>query len=236
MRELAKAQTQLERARRRNDVDDVEDAEFEDRPRTRRRNDRELADSEAKPRERGSLWIPLAVGLGIIAVVGVAGVIVYLLVRRDRDGGSTTLGSVDPRYFLPPPPAPAPAAAAPQIYVINAGGGTVTSPATPAIVESIEPPKPVAIPSTAPMLHRLPPPTSSIPAALACTGAHAIEVNVAVLEPSGATAMLAFSPDMSTGLIVLRAGEERRIRIDRRQTLYGKGQAGHVTVTLASTS
>jgi hypothetical protein len=61
-------------------------------------------------------------------------------------------------------------------------------------------------------------------------------VNVAVLEPSGATAMLAFSPDMSTGLIVLRAGEERRIRIDRRQTLYGKGQHGYVTVTLASTS
>jgi len=235
MRELAR----IERTRRRNDRDDdadnIEDAEFEDRP-TRKRNARELADSEAKPRERGSLWIPLAVGLGIIAVVGVAGVIVYLLVRRDRDGGTTTLGSVDTRYFLPAPQtAPAPAAA-PQIYVINAGGGTVTAPVTPAIAESIEPPKPVAIPSTAPMLHRLPPATSAIPAALASTGAHAIEVNVAVLEPSGATAVLAFSPDLSTNPVVLRAGEERRIRIDRRQTLYGKGQTGYVTVTLASTS
>jgi hypothetical protein len=182
------------------------------------------------------LWIPLAVGLGIIAVVGVAGVIVYLLVRRDRDGGSTTLGSVDPRYFLPAPQAAPAPAAAPNIYVINAGGGTVTAPATPALAESIEPPKPVAIPSTAPMLHRLPPATSAIPAALASTGAHAIEVNVAVLEPSGATAVLAFSPDLSANPMVVRAGEERRIRIDRRQTLYGKGQHGYVTVTLASTS
>jgi hypothetical protein len=214
---------------------EAEDAEFEDHPvralAVRERNAQQLADAEPK---HSTNWMPLAVGLGIVAVVGVAGVIVYLLLRRDGNKTST-LGEVDPRYFLPPPAMPA--AAAPQIYVINAGGGTVTAPSAAPAAPNVEPAlKPVAIPSTTPMLHRLPPATNAVPAALATAAAHAIEVNVAILEPTGAVALLAFSPDLAERPMALRVGEERRIRIDRGQTLYGKGQSGYVTVTVASTS
>lgn len=226
---MRERESQLALARVRDDAD-IEDAEFVDRPSRARR---EFADSEPREREQSSRWIPLAVGLGILAVVGVAGVIVYLLVRRDGNK-MTSLGAVDPRYLLPPPQPAAPAA--PQIYVINAGGGTVTPPVAAAAVEVNAPLKPVAYPSTTPMLHRLPPVTNATSAALATAGAHAIEVNVAVMEPSGAQALLAFSPDLDDRPMVLRAGEERRIRLDRGRTLYGKGQTGYVTVTLASTS
>jgi len=238
MRELA----QLERARARARHAAVEDAEFVDRPiRALARRERVMLDDDRADRDdgaresRSSFWVPLAVGLGIIAVVGVAGVIVYLLARRDGDK-ITSLGAVDPRHLLPAAPAPAAApAAAPQIYVINAGSGTVSS-NPPTAPEANGPAKPVAYPSTTPSLHRLPPATNAAAAAIATAGAHTIEVNVAVLEPSGATALLAFSPDLSERPMALRVGEERRIRIDRHQTLYGKGQTGYVTVTLASTS
>jgi hypothetical protein len=102
---------------------DFEDAEFEDHPtRALARRDarppaREDRDREPTVVHETSPWMPLAIGLGIIAVVGVMGVVVYLLVRRKDDGATTVLGAVDPR-MLPPPPAQQP-----QVYLINTGGG-----------------------------------------------------------------------------------------------------------------
>lgn len=105
--------------------DDVEDAEFTDHPdlpvRALTHHERELAAPVVREiireRESSPSWMPLAVGLGVIAIVGLAGVIVYLLVRR-KDGDANVLGAVDPRY-LPPQVQQQ----APQVYLINAGGG-----------------------------------------------------------------------------------------------------------------
>lgn len=233
MRELAaRAEATEERALARREHGDIEDAEFDDRPvRALGRSERAHIEPVVREiiRERESSWMPLAVGLGVVALIGVAGVVVYLLVRRKGNGETSTLGAIDPRYVPQPMQQQAP-----QIYVINTGSGAVTTPQTSVPLPEL-PPRPVAYPSTTPMLHRLPATTNATAEALAAAGAHAIEVNVAAVEPSGATALLAFSPDMSNA-IAIRVGEERRIRIDRGRTLYGKGQTIAVTATVASTS
>lgn len=117
MRQLAAAEMAARRG------EDVEDAEFEDRPvRALARHERELAEREVV-RERPSNWMPLAIGLGIVALIGVAGVVVYLLVRRKDNGETSVLGAVDPRYVQQMQQQ----APQPQVFLINAGGG---SPAT----------------------------------------------------------------------------------------------------------
>jgi hypothetical protein len=110
MRQLAAAEARA----------NAEDAEFEDRPvRALAQREQELAAPAVREiiRERASSWMPLAIGLGIVAVIGVAGVVIYLLVRR-KDGQTAVLGEVDPR-FVPTHMQQQ----QPQVYLINAGGG-----------------------------------------------------------------------------------------------------------------
>jgi hypothetical protein len=101
----------------------VEDAEFEDHPQQAlvARRQRALATADpgaaATVVRESSPWTPLAIGIGIIAVIGLAGVIVYLLVRN-KDGKTTVLGEIDPRLLPQPVVAPAP-----QVYLINTGNG-----------------------------------------------------------------------------------------------------------------
>lgn len=104
---------------------DAEDAEFTDHPnlpvRALTRHERELAAPVVREiiREKEtSPWMPLAVGLGIIAIIGLAGVVVYLLVRR-RNGDTNVLGAVDAQHLAAIQQQPQ----APQVYLINAGGG-----------------------------------------------------------------------------------------------------------------
>jgi hypothetical protein len=236
---------------------DFEDAEFEDRPMRAlaRRDARPLARYERDERDAPTViretspWMPLALGLGIIALVGVAGVVVYLLVRRKDDGSSTVLGTVDPRYL--PQPAPAVAPAAPQVFVINTGNGSASAPVpaptpvTHAETESVtglgEAPLPPFHPSATPFYQRLSSIDSNTPAErLVTAGAHALEVVVHVVEPRGATAVLAFTPNAlhTPTAIILPSGQERRIRVDRHQTLYAKGRssvaAGQVILSIAA--
>jgi hypothetical protein len=242
---------------------DFEDAEFEDRPmralarrdaRPFARYERDEHDERDEPTviRETSPWMPLALGLGIIALVGVAGVVVYLLVRRKDDGSSTVLGTVDPRYL--PQPAPAAAPAAPQVFVINTGNGSASAPTTapalpaataPAELESVtglgEAPLPPFHPSATPFYQRLSSIDSNTPAErLVTAGAHALEVVVHVVEPRGATAVLAFTPNAlhTSSAIILPSGQERRIRVDRHQTLYAKGRssvaAGQVILSVAA--
>lgn len=201
--------------------------------------------------DRGPLWMSLAIGLGIIAVVGVMGVVVYLLVRRKDDGTQTVLGSVDPRYL--PQPAPAAAPAAPQVFVINTGNGSASAPTSAPAPMAVthtelgsvtglgEPPLPPFHLSTTPFYQRLSSIDSNTPAErLVTAGAHAIEVVVHVVEPRGATAVLAFTPNAlhTASAINLPSGQERRIRIDRHQTLYAKGSssvaAGQVILSVTA--
>jgi hypothetical protein len=236
---------------------DYEDAEFEDRPtralarreaRALAREDRDdRADREPTVVRETSPWMPLAIGLGVIAVVGVMGVVVYLLVRRKDDGTQTVLGSVDPRYL--PQPAPMPAPAAPQVFVINTGNAQ--APVAPIAQATPEPVAPVTAlaeaslppfhPSATPFYQRLSSMDSNTAAErLVTAGAHALEVVVHVVEPRGASAVLAFTPNAlhTPSAIVLPSGQERRIRVDRHQTLYAKGHssvaAGQVILSVAS--
>lgn len=99
--ELAEAYARYEsrRVRRVEDLDGFEDEGV-----------RQLGDA-VRPHD-GPSWGAIAAGFALIAVIGITGVIVYLLVRRKSDG---TLGEVVQHH--------APLAAAPQVYLINAGGG-----------------------------------------------------------------------------------------------------------------
>jgi len=118
-------------AARRAEVEGAIDAEFVDRREphalARVEQTRALAVADPGPapvsptviREihgAASPWTPLAIGLGLVAIMGLTGVIIYLLVRKKDDGSTTVLGAVDPRLLPQPTPAP-------QVYLINAGGG-----------------------------------------------------------------------------------------------------------------
>ena len=180
-----------------------------------------------------SPWVPLAIGLSVVAVVGVLGVVMYLLVRR-KDNETTVLGAVDPRYL------PAPAPQAPQVFVINAGGVQTPAPVAAAEPAALaESPLPPFYPSATPFHQRLSSIDSNAPAErLVTAGAHPLEVVVHVAEPRGATAVLAFTPNAlhTPHAIVLPSGQERRIRVDRHQTLYAKGRssAGPVIVSVVA--
>lgn len=73
-----------------------------------------------------SSWAPLAIGLGVIALVGVTGVVMYLMLRRPE---GMQLGGT--QLALPAP------AQSPQVFVINAGG----APAQP-VTQLAAPPAP----------------------------------------------------------------------------------------------
>jgi hypothetical protein len=229
---------------------DYEDAEFEDRPtralarreaRALAREDRDdRADREPSVIRETSPWMPLAIGLGIIAVLGMAGVVVYLLVRRKDDGTQTVLGAVDPRYL--PQPAPV---AAPQVFVINTGNGSASTPAPITRTESEpvtglgESPLPPFYPSDRPFHQRISSIDSNAPAErLVTAGAHALEVLVHVAEPRGASAVLAFTPNSlhTSHAIILPSGQERRIRVEPHQTLYAKGRSSAGQVILSVTA
>jgi hypothetical protein len=221
---------------------DYEDAEFEDRPtralarreaRALAREDRDdRADREPTVVRETSPWMPLAIGLGIIAVVGVMGVVVYLLVRRKDDGSSTVLGAVDPRNYLPQPvpqAAPAPVVQ-PQVYVIHTGSGDaqvvradpVASPppasdnATLAALSRIETgigalvghnQQPYG--QSTMRTYRLPwlGDTSTPSVRIATSGNVSQEVTVRVVAPPGALAAFSFSPnELNLGQAIVGPG------------------------------
>jgi hypothetical protein len=93
-----------------------------------------IAEARARAEERelagsSTNWVPLAIGLGVIALVSVTGVIVYLYTRRANDNANNGLAGALPMQLA------APAPSAPQIYLVNTGttGPAPTAPlcATP---------------------------------------------------------------------------------------------------------
>jgi hypothetical protein len=221
-------------------------------PRALARDDEEFAAPVIIEEDSSSPWIPVAIGLGVIALVGIAGVIVYLLVRRgDNSSGGGQLG--DARY-LP---------SSPQVYLIHTGNGQ------PQVVRA----EPVAAsPSndnhaldrvesklgalldhfTQPQRHtpssmrtyRLPWLADQDAGAIriATAGAEPYEVTVRVVSPPGALAALSFStneldlpqqviaPNMSAvpagDTLVIPAGQKHVVRMNPRQALYAKGNFG----------
>jgi len=261
MRELAARAEHAEAralARRRNA--DVEDAEFEDRPvRALGRQERELAEPAVREiiRERGSAWMPLAIGLGIIAVIGVAGVVVYLLVRRKDNGESSVLGAVDPRYL--------PQQQAPQVYLINSGGGqaTVTRAEAPQSdgamlsmlgriengIGSLVNHNRVPYNQSTMRTYRLPwlADADNPAIRIATAGNASMEAVVRVVAPPGALAAFSFSanelnlpqrtvgPGMSTvpagDTLVVPSGQQQEIHMNPKQVLYAKGNFSNANPT-----
>lgn len=260
MRELAaRAEHAEARALARRERDDVEDVEFEDRPvRALGRSERDHAEPAVREiiRERGSSWMPLAVGLGIIALIGVAGVVVYLLVRRKDNGEHTVLGAVDPRY-LPQP--------APQVYLINSGGGqaTVTRAEAPQSdgamlsmlgriengIGSLVNHNRVPYNQSTMRTYRLPwlADADNPAIRIATAGNVSMEAVVRVVSPPGALAAFSFSanelnipqrtvgPGMSTvpagDTLVVPAGQQQEIHMNPKQVLYAKGNFSNANPT-----
>lgn len=256
MRELAaRAETAEERVLARRGRDDAEDAEFEDRPvRALARRERELAEPAVREiiRERESSWMPLAVGLGIIALIGVAGVVVYLLVRRQDNGETSVLGAVDPRY-LPQPVQQQ----APQVYLINAGGGgaTVTHANPPQSdnamlsmlgriesgIGSLVNHNRVPYNQSTMRTYRLPwlADVDNPAIRIATAGNASMEAVVRVVAPPGGLAAFSFSSNelnlaqriVAPGLssvpagdtLVVPSGQQQAIHMNPKQVLYAKG-------------
>jgi len=209
---------------------------------------------QAPPMPVVSSWTPLAVGLGVIALVGLASVVVYLLVRR-KDGTIAPVqlqGATLPSYMPTPP-----------IYLINAGGGGGN---TSAQVTSLAP---VQATSTDTDMHdailrmesainnwsRPPAPslmqTLTLPV-LSDRRATAVRLGQAtttmfdavlrVVGPAGSFA--AFStdptevnrPDMPaipTGnVVIVPSGQFHSIRLRPREAVYGKGSVAGVLVSV----
>lgn len=72
------------------------DIEIEERPRR----------LELRDPERSHLWIGLALGLGVAALVGTVGVVVYLLLRRRKEDEAGGAVAGPPSIVVPPPSAP----------------------------------------------------------------------------------------------------------------------------------
>lgn len=260
MRELAaRAEAAEERALARRERDDVEDAEFEDRPvRALGRRERDFAEPAVREiiRERESSWMPLAVGLGIVALIGVAGVVVYLLVRR-KDGETSVLGAVDPRYL------PQPMQQAPQVYLINAGGGGTVTRAEPQNdgamlstlgriengIGSLVQHNKVPYNQSTMRTYRLPwlADEHNPAVRIATAGNASMEAVVRVVSPPGALAAFSFSPNelnipqrtvgpgMSTvpagDTLVIPAGQQQTIHMNPKQVLYAKGNFSNTNPT-----
>lgn len=99
----------------RREADELERALDEEEHQQRRAS---RWDDLGRPARDSSFW---TTGLAILAVIGVTGVIVYLLMRRKADG-SINLSGYDPR-MIPPTQQP------PQVYLINTGqaSGQITA-------------------------------------------------------------------------------------------------------------
>lgn len=216
------------------------------------RSERDLAEPAVREiiRERGSAWMPLAIGLGIVALIGVAGVVVYLLVRRKDNGEHTVLGAVDPRYLPQQPQAP-------QVYLINAGGGgaSVTHANPPQSdgavlsllgriengIGSLVNHNKVPYSQSTMRTYRLPwlADADNPAVRIATAGNMSMEAVVRVVSPPGALAAFSFSanelnipqrtvgPGMSTvpagDTLVIPAGQQQQIHMNPKQVLYAKG-------------
>jgi hypothetical protein len=192
-----------------------------------------------------SSWTPVAVGLSVVALIGVMGVVVYLLVRRKEDGNTAVLGAVDPRYL--PQAAPPP----PQVYSIR------TDNAQPQVVraEPIAPSRDQDKDSTQAALERIEAgigalvsheqvPYSqstlrtyrlpwladeSTPAVrIGAAGDASMEAVVRVVSPPGALAAFSFSPNelnipqtvVAPGLSAVPAGDTLVIPAGQQQQIH----------------
>ncbi len=260
MRELAaRAEHAEARALARRRHDDAEDAEFEERPvRALGRQEREHAEPAVREiiRERESSWMPLAVGLGIVALIGVAGVVVYLLVRRKDNGETSVLGAVDPRYLPQQPQAP-------QVYLINSGSGQVSHANPPQNdgamlsmlgriengIGSLVHHNKVPYSQSTMRTYRLPwlADADNPAVRIATAGNVSMEATVRVVSPPGALAAFSFSanelnlpqrtvgPGMSTvpagDTLVVPSGQQQSIHMNPKQVLYAKGNFSNANPT-----
>jgi hypothetical protein len=243
------------------DFEDIEDAEFIDRPDRPRTVIHEIVRESATPPPTSSAWIPVAIGLGVIALVSVAGVVIYMLLRR-RD---TALGGVD----LPA----LPAAPQPSVFLINTTTGDVrtAAPPTAPVVDRRDDRRDEAILAALQKLgtnvdvlarhtrepfaqsslrtYRLPwLADASTPAVrVATAGDVSAEVWVRVVAPPGALAAFSFTPSeldapqaiIAPGLsrvpagetLVVPSGQAQMIRMNPRQVLYAKGNMSPTSPT-----
>lgn len=212
---------------------------------------RELNEAAAAAQPGSPSWAALATGLAVLAVIGVAGVVVYLMLRKKSDN-SLQLGAYDPQLL------PAASAPQPQVFVINAGTGqavptsgltpTVSSPGqTGTAIDRIE----ALLAARSARATRTPAvmKTMRLPwlgdkraqaqaVRVATSLQNPYEVTVRVVAPPGALAALSFSqteledqpliaPGLSTvptgDVVIIPAGGFQKIRMNPRQALFGRG-------------
>jgi hypothetical protein len=159
-------------------------------------------------------WAGLAVGLSVATILGLFGLLIYLLRKQ-----------------------PAQALSSPPIYMLNGGGGgmgsTTFAPLAPTPVVGLEPT--TSMSPTFMQTYALPPLGNLTGAARLATASDApYNVTVRVVGPAGAFA--AFSSDATelnrggvnvpTGqTVIVQSGQEHKIRLMPGQAVFGVGHA-----------
>ncbi len=176
--------------------------------------------------ERGestSLWAGLAVGLGIMTVIGLVGIVAYLFTRKDRSNPATAFGY--PNH--------------PQLAGGSLSGSTALPRLTPA-----QPSRPRSQRQQSMRTVTLPGPTGT-PVRVATSGDMLYEVRLRTITPPGSFAFASFDPTelqfvtsfaTAAGNIIAVpvSVEPYVIRLAPGQALYAKGSTDGVRLTVTA--
>lgn len=180
--------------------------------------------------ERTSLWTGLAVGLGVAALLGIAGVAVYLVMRSKQMTGPQLHGSAQPSVYL----------------IDNTRSGTAIQPAPAALI----PQQAKSLPRqrTASMMksYRLPSlsDADSRAARIATAPRHAgVEVVLRVASPPNSWAVFSNdanelnTPGIGTvpvgNTFIIPMGQHDRVYLEPGQAIFAKGNMANVIVSVS---
>jgi hypothetical protein len=175
--------------------------------------------------ERSGIWSGLALGLGVASLIGVAGVLVYLLVRK-KDGA--VVGVQGLGY-------------APPIFIGNGGVSAELTGSLQSLASSLSPPQGQWTSSLV-KSYRLPSLNDKTRGAIRVAQATDVpyEVSLRTVSPLNQSAVFSFSPNelnQSNGLpigdnIILPAGHWQLMTLMPREVLYAKGTDATVVISV----
>jgi hypothetical protein len=223
------------------DISAADDTDTNTIPANRRLTVIHKHERELPAKQDSSPWVGVAVGLGVFAVVTIAGVVVYLMLSRKRDHHNA-LGDGMQMLPAPPPQIIMPQQAAPQIYMVNPQNPQVPS-SLEAAIRALTQAQSGRLPREPVMMTlRLPPMGDPNYEQVRICSATDVpyEVELRVVGPAGTYAIFTTVPgyldrdfsNIPTGdSLIVQSGASHRLRLNPKQAVFGKGSAPNVIVS-----